>query len=48
MNGVWGASYTQGVQQGEDSRFLKTIVTLKHWDACVRVLLRCRSPRAAP
>lgn len=29
MNGVWGATYTQGVQAGEDARYLKTIVTLK-------------------
>ena len=25
--------YTLGLQTGEDSRFLKAIVTLKHWDA---------------
>jgi len=33
MNGVWGTQYTRGVQTGEDSNLLKTVVTLKHWDA---------------
>lgn len=29
----YGKAYTEGLQLGEDSRFLKTVVTLKHWDA---------------
>ena len=33
MNGVWGAAQSLGVQTGEDSTLLKTVVTLKHWDA---------------
>jgi beta-glucosidase-like glycosyl hydrolase len=24
---------SRGLQEGEDSKFVKTIVTLKHWDA---------------
>lgn len=32
-NGVFGTQYTLGVQGGEDPAYLKTIVTLKHWDA---------------
>lgn len=38
MNGVWGAQYTLGVQQGEDAAYLKTIVTLKQ---CVRARGHC-------
>ena len=33
INGIFGMQYTRGVQEGEDSRYLKTVVTLKHWDA---------------
>jgi beta-D-xylosidase 4 len=33
VNGDFGAQYTLGLQTGEDNRFLKAIVTLKHWDA---------------
>jgi len=33
VNGLFGQLYTQGVQGGEDAGHLKTIVTLKHWDA---------------
>ena len=33
VNGDFGTQYTLGLQTGEDSRFLKAIVTLKHWDA---------------
>lgn len=33
LNGNFGVQYTRGVQEGEDSRYYKTVVTLKHWDA---------------
>eukprot|EP00493_Phyllostaurus_siculus_P027995 UN28343 len=38
LNGVFGAEYTIGLQNGsastvQDSRYLQAIVTLKHWDA---------------
>jgi beta-glucosidase-like glycosyl hydrolase len=33
VNGDFGQGYTIGVQQGEDARFIKVAVTLKHWDA---------------
>ena len=33
INGHFGTQYTLGVQGGEDARYLKTVVTLKHWDA---------------
>lgn len=33
INGEFGKLYTKGLQEGEDSRYLKTIVTLKHWNA---------------
>jgi beta-D-xylosidase 4 len=26
-------AYTRGLQEGEDSRYLQAVVTLKHWDA---------------
>jgi len=32
-NGIYGAAYVQGMQQGEDPRYLKTIATLKHFAA---------------
>jgi len=33
LNGQYGAWHTKGLQEGEDSRYLQAIVTLKHWDA---------------
>ena len=33
VNGQHGVAYSTGVQEGEDPRYLKTVVTLKHWDA---------------
>jgi beta-D-xylosidase 4 len=33
LNGDYGAAYTAGIQQGEDPRYIKVAVTLKHWDA---------------
>ena len=33
INGVFGTEYTRGLQEGEDTRFLQAISTLKHWDA---------------
>jgi beta-glucosidase-like glycosyl hydrolase len=33
LNGDFGTLYTQGLQKGEDPRFVKVAVTLKHWDA---------------
>jgi beta-glucosidase-like glycosyl hydrolase len=33
LNGDYGAAYTAGIQQGEDPRYVKVAVTLKHWDA---------------
>lgn len=33
LNGDFGSGYTQGLQQGVDSKFLQAVVTLKHWDA---------------
>ena len=33
INGDFGEGYTRGIQTGEDARFIKTVVTLKHWDA---------------
>ena len=33
LNGDFGEQYTRGIQTGEDARFIKTVVTLKHWDA---------------
>ncbi|EGD72666.1 hypothetical protein PTSG_04397 [Salpingoeca rosetta] len=33
LNGEFGKLYTMGLQQGEDSRYTKVVVTLKHWDA---------------
>ena len=33
INGRFGVGYTQGVQTGSDPNHLKTVVTLKHWDA---------------
>jgi beta-glucosidase-like glycosyl hydrolase len=33
VNGFFGQLYSQGVQGGEDPNHLKTVVTLKHWDA---------------
>jgi len=33
LNGLFGKLYTKGLQEGEDSRYLKVVVTLKHWDA---------------
>jgi beta-D-xylosidase 4 len=33
INARFGVGYTKGVQEGEDPTFLKTVVTLKHWDA---------------
>ena len=33
LNGDYGVQYTIGAQTGEDSRFLKTAVTMKHWAA---------------
>ena len=35
INGRYGRAYVNGLQLGEDSRFIKTVVTLKHWDAFV-------------
>jgi beta-glucosidase-like glycosyl hydrolase len=32
-NGIFGTEYTKGLQEGEDSRFVQAVVTLKHWDA---------------
>jgi beta-glucosidase-like glycosyl hydrolase len=31
INANYGYGYTRGIQEGEDSRFLKVAVTLKHW-----------------
>ena len=33
LSGAYAAAYARGAQQGEDPRFLKTIVTVKHWAA---------------
>ena len=34
LNGCAGhCRYTKGLQEGEDSRYLQAISTLKHWDA---------------
>jgi len=33
INGMFGAQYTKGLQEGEDKRYLQAVVTLKHWDA---------------
>ena len=33
INGLYGALYSMGLQNGEDSRFLQGIATLKHFDA---------------
>ena len=33
MSGLFGEAYTRGLQEGEDSRYLMAVVTLKHWDA---------------
>eukprot|EP00051_Salpingoeca_urceolata_P028265 m.485929 g.485929 ORF g.485929 m.485929 type:complete len:823 (-) comp24071_c0_seq1:75-2543(-) len=33
LNGLFGAQYTKGLQEGEDSNYLQAVVTLKHWDA---------------
>lgn len=33
INGRYGRAYVDGLQVGEDARFIKTVVTLKHWDA---------------
>lgn len=33
INGVFGTSYTVGLQNGTDPRYLQAVVTLKHWDA---------------
>jgi len=32
-NGQYGKAYTLGIQTGEDSKYVKVLVTLKHWDA---------------
>lgn len=36
INGLYGAGYTTGIQTGEDSRYLKVAVTLKHWAGASR------------
>ena len=33
VNGQFGLWHTKGLQEGEDGRYVKTTVTLKHWDA---------------
>jgi beta-glucosidase-like glycosyl hydrolase len=33
LNGQYGQWHTQGLQEGEDKRYLQAVVTLKHWDA---------------
>ena len=33
MNGEYGKWHTKGLQEGEDGRYVKVAVTLKHWDA---------------
>ena len=33
LNGLYGAFYTIGLQNGTDPRFLQAVVTLKHYDA---------------
>ena len=33
LNGEFGKLYTQGLQEGEDKRYTKVVVTLKHWAA---------------
>lgn len=33
INGLYGALYSVGLQQGDDPRFLQAIATLKHYDA---------------
>jgi len=33
INGAFGTGYTLGAQTGDDARFLKTAVTMKHWAA---------------
>ena len=33
LSGAYAAAFARGAQQGEDPRFLKTIVTVKHWAA---------------
>ena len=31
LTGKYGVAYTRGLQEGEDSRYLQAVVTLKHW-----------------
>jgi xylan 1,4-beta-xylosidase len=33
LNGLYGAAYTKGIQNGADDRYMLAIVTLKHWAA---------------
>ena len=33
LNGRFGRAMVDGMQGGEDSKYIKTVVTLKHWDA---------------
>eukprot|EP00005_Dracoamoeba_jomungandri_P001204 CAMPEP_0174250708 /NCGR_PEP_ID=MMETSP0439-20130205/795_1 /TAXON_ID=0 /ORGANISM="Stereomyxa ramosa, Strain Chinc5" /LENGTH=619 /DNA_ID=CAMNT_0015330847 /DNA_START=27 /DNA_END=1882 /DNA_ORIENTATION=+ len=33
LNGRYGVAYTEGLQNGDDPRYLQVAVTLKHWDA---------------
>jgi len=33
LTGQYGVAYTQGLQNGDDPRYLQAVVTLKHWDA---------------
>ena len=33
LGGEIGAAYARGFQQGEDSRYLLGVITLKHWAA---------------
>jgi beta-glucosidase len=33
LNGRYGVAISQGYQNGEDARYIKTLITLKHWDA---------------
>jgi xylan 1,4-beta-xylosidase len=33
VNGLYGAMYTLGLQNGDDPRFLQAVTTLKHYDA---------------
>ena len=49
VNGNFGAAYTAGVQTGEDARYLKTAVTLKHafaYSLCVVRSHRCADTSA--